>query len=159
VSVRSVYVRFEDLDGVASAAAQRQWERVRAITTRVPSDGPLRERLDAFVEQRCRVLELLAPVRRVAEVQERSSPGLASLLTWARSLARREVAQVFAPELRDTSRRGRDALLDALDVAAGTTTWEALRHHRGLPEPAARRVVATMLDALLTRAGEPDQER
>lgn len=158
VSVRSVYVRFEDLDAVVLSAAQRQWERVLAITRPLPTSGPLTTRLDAFVAQRCRVLELIAPVRRAAEAQEAESPALAALLRWARQVARDEIAGVFATELDPLPRSARTRLLDALDVAAGTTTWEALRRQRRRPVAAARRVVAAMLRALLDQYGYDDEE-
>jgi AcrR family transcriptional regulator len=152
VSLRSVYVRFQDLDAVIVSAAQRQWERVLEITEPLPTSGPRAARLDAFVVQRCRVLELIAPVRRAAESQEAGSPALQSLLSWARQAARDEIARVFAIELDALPRAERTRLLDALDVAAGTATWEALRRHRGRAASTSRRVVAEMLGALLDRA-------
>ena len=158
VSVRSVYVRFEDLDAVVLSAAQRQWDRVLEITEPLPTSGPRATRLDAFVAQRCRVLELIAPVRRVAEAQEATSPALASMLEWARGVARDEIAGVFGTELDPLPRAARTRLLDALEVAAGTTTWEALRRHRGRPVVAARRVVAETLTALLNRSATADEE-
>ncbi len=104
------------------------------------------------------MLEAAAPVRRAAELQEPFSPELAESLTWARGLARAQLAEVFAPEL--TARRGaaRARLLDGLDVATGATTWEVLRRHRKLAPPAARRVVADMVRALLAApsAARPD---
>ncbi|HEY8216466.1 MAG TPA: TetR/AcrR family transcriptional regulator [Acidimicrobiia bacterium] len=157
VSVRSVYVRFEDLDAVMVSAAQRQWERVLAIAEPLPASGPLPMRLDAFVAQRCRVLELIAPVRRAAEAQEPDSPALASLLAWARQTARDEIGRVFALELEPLPRAARTRLLDALDVAAGTTTWEALRRHQGRSAGAARRVVAEMLAAVLARVSNHEE--
>jgi AcrR family transcriptional regulator len=156
VSLRSVYVRFQDLDAVIVSAAQRQWERVLEITEPLPTSGPRAARLDAFVAQRCRVLELIAPVRRVAEAQEAGNPALQSLLTWARQTARDEIARVFSLELDALPRAERACVLDALDVAAGTTTWEALRRHRGRAVSTSRRVVAEMLTALLAR-GAPDE--
>jgi AcrR family transcriptional regulator len=149
VSLRSVYVRFEDLDAVIVSAAQRQWERVVAITAPLPTSGPRAARLDAFVAQRCRVLELIAPVRRVAEVHEPNSPALQSLLTWARRTARDEIAHVFSIELDALPRAQRARLLDALDISAGTSTWEELRRHRGRSAAASRRVITDMLTALL----------
>ena len=149
VSLRSVYVRFADLGALQVAAARRQWQRLSALAGPLPLEAPLDERIDALVEQRCRILEVAAPVRRAAELQEPFSPELAESLTWARGLARAQLAEVFAPEL--TARRGaaRSRLLDGLDVATGATTWEVLRRHRELSPVAARRVVADMVTALV----------
>jgi AcrR family transcriptional regulator len=158
VSVRSVYVRFDDLDAVVVSAAQRQWDRVLAIATPLTTTGARTKRVEAFVAQRCDVLELIAPVRRVAEAQEADTPALASMLRWARDAARDELARVFAVEFEALPRAARTRLLDALEIAAGTTTWEALRRHRGRSIGAARRVVAEMLTALLDQAVNDDEE-
>ena len=158
VSVRSVYVRFDDLDAVVVSAAQRQWDRILAIATPLTTTGARTTRVEAFVAQRCDVLELIAPVRRVAEAQEADTPALASMLRWARDAARDELARVFAVELDALPRAARTRLLDALEVAAGTTTWEALRRHRGRSMAAARRIVAEMLTALLDQAVNDDEE-
>jgi TetR/AcrR family transcriptional regulator of autoinduction and epiphytic fitness len=157
VSLRSVYVRFADLDALQVAAARRQWERLSALTVPIPLDRSPAERLDAFLAQRCRLLEVAAPVRRAAELQEPFSPGLAESLTWARRVARDQVAEVFAAELGARRGAARTRLLDVLDVATCSTTWEVLRRHRGLSPTAARRVVADMLTALLvpTEQKEP----
>jgi TetR/AcrR family transcriptional regulator of autoinduction and epiphytic fitness len=156
VSLRSVYVRFADLGAHQVAAARRQWERLSVLAEPLPRHAPLDERLEALVEQRCRILEVAAPVRRAAELQEPFSPELAEALTWARGVARDQLAEVFAAEL--TARRGaaRTRLLDALDVATGPTTWEVLRRHRRRSPAAARRVVADMVAALIAHAPAPD---
>jgi AcrR family transcriptional regulator len=70
VSLRSVYVRFADLDSLAAAAAERQWERLEPLVEHIDPALPLDRRLAAFVEQRCRILETAMPVRRAAELQE-----------------------------------------------------------------------------------------
>jgi AcrR family transcriptional regulator len=149
VSLRSVYVRFEDLDALAVEAARRQWERISRLARPLSSTGPRSERITAFVEQRCRILEFAAPVRRAAEIQEPFSPALAELLRWARGLARDEVEHVFAAELDARSRGARARLLDGLDVVAGATTWDALRRQRELSPAVSGRVVEAMLAALL----------
>lgn len=155
VSIRSVYVRFEDLDALYVEAAQRQWERLSSLVEPLSMDAPLPERISSFVAQRCRILETAAPVRRAAELQEPFNMALGVSLTWARGVGREQVARVFEPEL--ASRRGaaRTRLLDALDVATGSTTWEVLRRHRELSPVAARRVVIDMVTALLSTEPSP----
>ena len=148
VSLRSVYVRFEDLDALYVEAAQRQWERLSALVEPLPADAPLTERISSFVAQRCRILETAAPVRRAAELQEPFNAALGVSLTWARGFARDQVARTFQPELAQRRGAARTRLLDALDVATGSTTWEVLRRHRDLAPVAARRVVIDMVTAL-----------
>jgi TetR/AcrR family transcriptional regulator of autoinduction and epiphytic fitness len=148
VSLRSVYVRFEDLDALYAEAAQRQWERLSTLGEDPPSDAPRAERISSFLTQRCRVLETAAPVRRAAELQEPFNAALGASLTWARNLSRDQVARTFQPELAQRRGAARSRLLDALDVATGSTTWEVLRRHRNLSPVAARRVVSDMVTAL-----------
>jgi AcrR family transcriptional regulator len=148
VSLRSVYVRFADLDSLAVSAAERQWERIRPLATVVDASLPLARRLLAFVEQRCRVLEAIMPVRRAAHLQEPFSSALHELLANARAVSRAEIARVFRTELSRRRGRSRDRLLDALDVACGSMTWEALRHHQGLSTADATDVVAETLASL-----------
>jgi TetR/AcrR family transcriptional regulator of autoinduction and epiphytic fitness len=155
VSLRSVYVRFEDRDDIAVAAAQRQWERIVAIARPIPLDAPFATRVSQFIAQRTRVLEMVAPVRRAAEHEESLSHELPRLLDWARNLARDEIAAVFAPELALLSGAARTRRLDALDVVCSTNTWDALRRHRRLPVAGARRVITEMIEALLPEE-EPD---
>lgn len=150
VSLRSVYVRFADLDNLMVTAAERQWERLAPLAQPIDPARPLDERLTCFVEQRCRILETAAPVRRAAELQEPFSDALAGLLQTARALARSDLARVFARELDQRQGASRERLLDALDVACNATTWEVLRRQRDLSSQRARRVVADMLTALLT---------
>src|SRR5712691_387739 len=66
VSLRSVYVHFDDLEDLFTAAAHNHFERMRDLVESIPGDGPLESRLDAFVRQRERIHEASAQVRRAA---------------------------------------------------------------------------------------------
>ncbi len=153
VSLRSVYVHFEDLEDLFIAAAGRHLERMVELATPIPADGPLPERIEAFAAQRCRILERVAPVRKAAVLQEPFSPALARVLELARKGARDEVGTVFTPELDRYGAVDRKRLLDAADVAASSATWETLRKHSGLSAETAYDVVALMLTALLGEDG------
>jgi TetR/AcrR family transcriptional regulator of autoinduction and epiphytic fitness len=148
VSLRSVYVHFDDLEDLYTAAAHHQFQRMVELYEPLPAEGPLPERLEAFVARRTRLMEASAQVRRAALLQEPFSPTLAKVMQAVRKVAREEVIRVFATEL-DREHAGRQRLLAALDVAAGTATWDTLRLHWGLSVDDARRVVASMLTALL----------
>jgi len=152
VSLRSVYVHFDDLEDLFTAAAHHHFERVRDLVRAIPGDGPLEARLDAFARQRERVHEASAQVRRAAVLQEPFSPALAEVLALARQLSRAEIETVFATELERRRDANRDRLLLELEVASSASTWEVLRLQHGLPPAQAREAVADMLQAFLRDA-------
>lgn len=151
VSLRSVYVHFEDLEDLFSAAAAKHFERMLALYVALPTEGPLEERLDAFLHQRARIIEAAAPVRRAALLQEPFSPALAEVMNFSRKAARDEVERVFATELDRERGNARQRLLVQLDVASGPGTWETLRVHERLPVDEAQVVVREMITKLLDR--------
>jgi AcrR family transcriptional regulator len=152
VSLRSVYVHFDDLEDLFTAAAHHHFERVRDLVESIPGDGPVERRLDAFVRQRERIHEASAQVRRAAVLQEPFSPALAEVLSLARQLSRAEIETVFASELDRRDGADRKRLLLELEIIANAPTWEALRLQHDLSSERAREVVADMLRALLHHA-------
>jgi TetR/AcrR family transcriptional regulator, regulator of autoinduction and epiphytic fitness len=149
VSLRSVYVHFDDLEDLFTAAAEKWFQRMAKHFRPLPTEGPLAERLEAFVEQRCRLLEANVAVRQAALLQEPFSPTLATVLRLGRQAARDQLELVFAHELGRERGGARQRLLAALDVVAGTATWDTLRQHNDLSPETARRVVTEMLTTLL----------
>jgi TetR/AcrR family transcriptional regulator, regulator of autoinduction and epiphytic fitness len=149
VSLRSVYVHFDDLEDLFTAAAGMQFERMAALYEPVPAEGSLATRIDAVVRQRARMMEAAAPVRRATLLQEPFSPTLAKVMGLVRKGMRENLEHVFAAELDQVRGPTRERLLAAVDVAAGTATWDTLRSHDGLSVDAARAVVEEMLTRLL----------
>jgi AcrR family transcriptional regulator len=152
VSLRSVYVHFDDLEDLFTAAAHNHFARVHDLVESIPGDGPLEKRLDAFVRQRERIHEASAQVRRAAVLQEPFSPALAQVLSLGRQFSRAEIETVFAPELGRRKGADRDRLLVELEVISNASTWEALRLQHDLPTGKAREIVADMLRAFLRDA-------
>jgi len=152
ISLRSVFQHFPDMEAIYAAVADRQTVRIRAMTRPIAASESLSKRLAAFVAQRTRVFEAIAPVRRAALLMEPFSPEIAKRLRQARATARREVERVFAAELAARGPARRRDLLAALDVASSWSTWEPLRAHQGLPPERARKVMVHMLSALLSES-------
>lgn len=152
VSLRSVYVHFDDLEDLFTAAAHRHFERVRDLIERIPDSGPLETRLDLFTRQRARIHEASAQVRRAAVLQEPFSPALAEVLALARKLSRAEIELVFGPELDRRESADRARLLVQLDLLSSSATWQTLRLHYDQSAEKAREIVADTLRACLREA-------
>ena len=125
VSLRLVFHHFEDMESLLESAVDVQVERHWKSLDVVSSEGDLRERVKATVNQRARLFNAIAPVRRAAAQAAGSSPTLARQLDSSRSLLRSRLRQTFSPELSmqidgpslDTSRatgcaRGGDLVRD-----------------------------------------------
>jgi TetR/AcrR family transcriptional regulator, regulator of autoinduction and epiphytic fitness len=134
VSERTLFQHFPDREALFQGAALAQAERIAPLVEPLPGpEAPLDARLRAFVAQRTRVLEKVAPVRRAALQLEPSSETVAGWLRAVRQGAAAEIAHVFSPELAErASDDDRSELLAALVAAAAWPTWESLRSHQGL---------------------------
>ena len=153
VSLRSVYVHFDDLEDLFTAAAAKQYERMAELITPLPTEGRLADRIDAFVAQRCRLMEAGGAVRHAAVLQEPFSPTLAKVMGLVRKGAREEVERVFAIELDREEGAARERLVAAVNVSTSGASWETLRVHEGLPFERACEVVTDMLGKLLADPG------
>lgn len=152
ISVRSVYVHFDDLEDLFCAAATHQLSDLAHLVREVPATGSFEDRLTAFVVQRTRVFEAVMPVRRAATLQEPFSPTLAQLLDVTRRFARDEIRRVFAAELqRGGAGEGGRAVL-AADALASAESWDHLRRHAGCSADEAGAVITAGLRAILAPA-------
>lgn len=145
VSARSVFHHFQDMESLLASAAEAHVRQYMPMMAPLASDGPFAERRDAFVAQRARLAEKVLPVFRAAMRAEPISEVVAGRLEWATARLRNEVTKVFANELADADRD----LLEALDAMCGIETWVRLRSRQDLSIPAATRVLATAITALL----------
>ena len=149
VSPRSIFQHFGDRETLLRAVGMRQTERVSQIVEHLPDTGPFDERLEAFVEQRARVLEFITPVRRSALLNEPFSEGSHAGLQAFRAFKRAEAERVFAPELDGLPAAEREEVVRALGAVTDWNTWEALRAHQGLSVADARAVMRRTIGALL----------
>jgi AcrR family transcriptional regulator len=149
VSPRSVFRHFADLEGLAEAAIDRQWERVHVLFDAPPPEGDREARVTALVDQRLRLHAAIIGVARAAAVLSSSSPVVASTLRARRRLLRDQVLALFAPELRARQGHARSELAAALEATASLENVDYLRTHAGLGSDRAAAVVRRMLQALL----------
>jgi AcrR family transcriptional regulator len=132
ISLRSVYVHFDDLEDLFLVAAQRQMRNVSALIEPVPTGLPLAERVRRVCEMRARIFEEFGAVRRAAWLQTPCSPTLSDLRERVRTNSRDGLAAVFAPELRALAPRERKHRLAVLDAMLSGESWDLLRDTHGL---------------------------
>lgn len=150
VSVRSVFQHFEELERLHAAVAERLVDRVAVLLVPVPPDLPLEDRLDRFIGQRTALLETVTPIRRAADVHGPFSEEITARLRDGQAFLRAELEQTFAPELDALPGPERRLVLDALDVALGWGTWDALRTDLGRPQAEAEQSVRWLAARVLT---------
>lgn len=150
ISLRSVYVHFDDLEELFVAAAREHARLVATLARRVSSDGSLATRVAAYAEQRCAVLEAIAPIRRAADLQEPFSPTLSRILDGARSDARCELAHVFAAELDQLDHAAGRRRLAALEAITSSAAWRVLRVANDLGADEARQALVEAITSLLS---------
>jgi AcrR family transcriptional regulator len=148
VSERSIFQHFRDREALFVAVARTQYERVVPTLRPVDPSLPLEQRLDAFLEQRCRLLERVKGVRRAALLLEPESEGVAAWLAAARRAKALEVERVFATELARVPEARREATKAAMVSACAWTAWENLRIHQRLGPQRARAAMRLALAAL-----------
>jgi TetR/AcrR family transcriptional regulator of autoinduction and epiphytic fitness len=135
VSLRSVYVHFDDLEALFVAAAERYTAKLAAVLDPPQGEGTFTERLESFLARRARIHETYAGPRRAAALQEPFSPVLQQAVNSGRTALRADVRFCFRPEIAAAGADGSDGaerLKSALYVVTSPAAWDALRLHQGL---------------------------
>jgi TetR/AcrR family transcriptional regulator of autoinduction and epiphytic fitness len=154
VSLRSVYVHFDDLDDLFLTAARRHFVLVSGLFVEVPSTGPLRVRAETWMRMNSRIFEEFGPVHRAAVLQAPFSPTLARMLVAARAGTRAEIERIFGTELDPLAPDERSRKLAIVDTLASADAWARLRSEPALEVAAARKAVAEAIIATLQLRGD-----
>ncbi|HEY8547350.1 MAG TPA: TetR/AcrR family transcriptional regulator [Acidimicrobiales bacterium] len=149
VSLRSLYVHFDDVEALFFAAAVRHEERSAKVLPETRTDGPFEDRLLAFVQRRAMIYERGRNIRHAAVLQEPFSAAIRKILEEARRMGRHEVARVFAPELAALDDDRRPRALAAVDLAVHAGGWDVLRQQHDLDVDDAVAVVCDLIRAAL----------
>ena len=152
VSLRSVYVHFDDLEDLFLAAAKRHVELVSGMVVAVPDTGPLRSRAETMVRMRSRIWEEVGSILRAAALQEPFSPTLARWLAGGRAVVNRDTARIFAKELEPLAPEEAARRLATVTALASHPTWDQMRRVSGLDVPAARKATADGIISVLERS-------
>ncbi len=151
LSPRSLFRYFEDLDDLVRVAISRQHDRLQPIAgLDVSPAGPLSDRVSRLVEQRVRLFERIGSVGIVSRVREPFQPLIASELAITRSFLRRQLEQLFAPELGQRSANGAAGAIAAIDVL---TSFESMRLMRDDQQLTESQILAALVDAVTRLLG------
>lgn len=153
VSLRTVWQQFADRDALLLEAVRQDREIQRSLVSRIDPDQPLADRIEAFLSQRTRVLEVMTPTWRAARVHQPLSTELLGDKKRRNAGARAEVEQIFAPEFDKLGKREREHLADALHAITLWSFWESLRTDLELSPQAARRLLTSTFTGVLQQAG------
>lgn len=148
ISLRTLWTNFKDMETLFEASGAEVLRQQDAAYRPVSAGLPLAKRVDAYCRQRARLLQLIAPSARAAQMREPVSDQLHRNRLKHIDRVRDEVEQLFAAELAQAG-RGREQLLNALVAASMWPAWSMLRDGLGLGVDQARGVMARTVGALL----------
>lgn len=148
VSLRTLWTNFKDMETLFEASGERVLRQQDDAHRPISAALPLARRVDAYCRQRARLLQLIAPAARAAQMREPVSPQLRRNRRTHIARVRAEVEQVFAAELEQAD-RDREQLVNALVATSMWPTWSMLRDGLGLGVDQARAVMTRTVAALL----------
>lgn len=146
LSPRSLFRYFDDADDLNRTAVRHLQAIARPLLAVEPGpEAPLATRVEALVASRLRLWTTVAPAARVSRLRSPSSPLLAAELANGRRFLRRQLAELFAPELAR-----RPWALAALDVLCSFESVELLLHDQRLSRQRTAATLEASILALLT---------
>lgn len=153
VSLRSVYRYFDDMDALVRAAIARNLARMGPFfDLEDPGAGALAGRVERTVAARLRLYDGIAPMARAAAARAPQNPIIAERLDETRLLLRRQVEEMFAPELAAMEAAAAAEVAAAVDVLLEFDAVDHLRRHRRMDAAEAGRVLVRAVAALFAAA-------
>lgn len=146
VSLRSIFIHFPTQEALTLAVMAELDSRTAPYIVDSAPSVSFEERLQAFIERRVALLELIGPFRRAAGALA-ASPEIFDRRRRFRKRLRNEVATLFEPELK--ALKDPDGTLNAIAVLAESESWYAWRRYFGLSAKAAKSVLRVSLERLL----------
>lgn len=149
VSLRTVFHHFNDMETIHELAGQRMIRRIAAQTRKVPTSGTLARRIDAFIENRIAVNQMMHNVSSAARLREPFSPTLQRNRDYLLRLGDREIRAVFSRELAPMPASAQDALVAAVALVSNWGSWYSLTEELGVQAAPAGEILRASLRALL----------
>ncbi|MEU6077244.1 TetR/AcrR family transcriptional regulator [Micromonospora sp. NPDC047074] len=152
ISLRTLWTNFKDMETLFEASGAELLRQQDAAYRPISPALPLARRVDAYCRQRARLLQLIAPSARAAQMREPVSEQLHRNRLMHIARVRDEVEQLFAAELAQAG-PAREQVLHALVAASMWPAWSMLRDGLGLGVDRARAVMTRTVAALLADVG------
>ena len=153
VSLRSVYRYFDDMDALVRAAIARNLARMGELFDLDGlAEGSLDERIDRTVAARLRLYDGIAPMARAAVARAPQNPLIAERLEETRLLLRRQVEEMFDPELGAMDGDASHEVVAAVDVLLELDALDHLRRVRRMAAPEAQRVLVRAVRSIFAGA-------
>lgn len=149
IGLRTVFQHFSDMNVLHRAAAEEHLSRVVTSEVRVPSELPLRDRIEMLTTTRGESWEATSLLRRACERQEWISADIRELIDEWEQRSACSTLQVFAPELDAMSAESAHTVGLAVDALLSWSTWNHLRVRRSLTVEQTHAVLHAALEALL----------
>jgi AcrR family transcriptional regulator len=141
VSERSVFRYFDDMEDLASAAVELQWERVKPLYLDLDATGDFETRLQSIVNHRLRLHESIAGVFKVATMSAIRRPAVALAVEQRRQYLRSQTTEQFAAEIdRCDDAPVRRIIIDHI---LSLENIDYLKNSAGIPQQKLREVLAT----------------
>ena len=141
VSERSVFRYFDDMEDLASAAVELQWDRVKPLYLDLVSDGDFDTRVQSIVNHRIRLHESIAGVFKVATMTAIRRPTVALAVEQRRQYLRNQTAQQFAVEVEGCNDAPVRRII--IDHILSLENIDYLKNSAGLSQAKLREVLAT----------------
>ena len=117
ISSRSMYRYFEDRDTLVRAViAHKQLKILPLFQIEESGQGDLETRLSRFLESRLKVYEAIGATGRAMALKASSDPVIREQVEFRKTIFRRQVTQVFAPEFDLMDEHERSIALNAIDT-------------------------------------------
>lgn len=149
VSERSVFRYFDDMEDLASAAVELQWERVKPIYLDLDTNGDFEHRRRSIVAHRLRLHDSIAGVFRAAALGSIRRPAVALAVEQRRQYLRTQAIEQFSPELQTlTDASIRSTIVDHI---LSLENIDYLRNSVGLTPSEVKEVLSTGIALALGR--------
>lgn len=152
LSLRSLYRYFADPSELLEATIIRSREHaLDAIRLSAIGQGPLDDRIDAFVAMRMNVYEAVGAVYRATVANAARLPRINAELARTRDDLRVQFEMQFEPEIAKLGSADRVAVVAAGDLLTQLDAIDFLLRHRQLSADETRAAMRTSLRSLLQR--------